>query len=484
MSPRTIPPSATRHSTPTTTPKRPATAASSTGTAKTTSELQTPTEYGTGIYQHWNIDVDNADGNDTITDGTDDPWDFGTASQYPVLKYGSLSSVTQRGSLTISASPTTIYERAVGSRVNSATISFTLSPAWETDLTLTLPTSTAYTLSASTVSFTAGSTTASPSSVTLTAVNNQVDAADNEVNLATGASINDTRVAVSSGATPTLTITDDDELGAPANFAAAKGTDFTSLVLTWDPVSGADNYQVAYKASTSSTWGSDTTVATTTHTFSSLTSSTTYDVRVYATKTDANVDDGPASTAQQSPGKDYDTDDDGLIDVGSLTQLNAIRYDLDGDGSSTDASYRATGAYPTPAPGMGCPSTGCTGYELTANLDFNTNNSAKSAANPTGADSGDTYWNSGNGWDPIGGTSGGDYTGSFDGNTYTISNLFIDRTSGQLHRAVRRPQRGRGHGRGERVAGERGRDFERLPLLQRLRGRAGGPCRSGGRVHQ
>ena len=66
--------------------------------AKTTSELQTPTEYGTdpAIYSGWNIDVDS-DGTNGYTRGVDDgsmagdttaddPWDFGTASQYPVLK--------------------------------------------------------------------------------------------------------------------------------------------------------------------------------------------------------------------------------------------------------------------------------------------------------------------------------------------------------------------------------------------------------------
>ena len=62
--------------------------------AKTTTELQTPTAYGTStdIYVNWNIDVD--DGLDVgVDNGTadgdataDDPWDFGTATQYPVLK--------------------------------------------------------------------------------------------------------------------------------------------------------------------------------------------------------------------------------------------------------------------------------------------------------------------------------------------------------------------------------------------------------------
>ena len=84
---------------------------------------------------------------------------------------------------------------------------------------------------------------------------------------------------------------------------------------------------------------------------------------------------------------------------------------------------------------MGCPNTGCVGYELRANLDFNTNNSMATSGNPTGADSGDTYWNGGAGWLPIGMADASPhavtaYTGEFDGQTYTISNLFIDRTSG------------------------------------------------------
>ena len=62
--------------------------------AKTTSELQTPTEYGTdpAIYSGWNIDVDNGfargvdDGSAAGDTTADDPWDFGTSSQYPVLK--------------------------------------------------------------------------------------------------------------------------------------------------------------------------------------------------------------------------------------------------------------------------------------------------------------------------------------------------------------------------------------------------------------
>ena len=58
---------------------------------KTTAQLQSPTSYAstagngaTAIYTHWNVDVDNADGDNILTTGTDDPWDFGTGTQYPV----------------------------------------------------------------------------------------------------------------------------------------------------------------------------------------------------------------------------------------------------------------------------------------------------------------------------------------------------------------------------------------------------------------
>ena len=67
---------------------------------KTTAQLQTPTAYdgnadatdGSSIYETWNIDVDNAqpigvdDGTAVGDDTVDDPWDFGTDSEYPALR--------------------------------------------------------------------------------------------------------------------------------------------------------------------------------------------------------------------------------------------------------------------------------------------------------------------------------------------------------------------------------------------------------------
>ena len=126
---------------------------------------------------------------------------------------------------------------------------------------------------------------------------------------------------------------------------------------------------------------------------------------------------------------DYDTDEDGYIEISGHAQLNAVRYDLNGDGvvAATDtANYNA--AFPNRVTSstkrMGCPSGTCVGYELTANVDLDTNGDG----NHTAADA---YYNSGNGWDPLGDDSGNrnQYSGNFKGNGFTIDNLVINRTS-------------------------------------------------------
>ena len=65
----------------------------------------------------------------------------------------------------------------------------------------------------------------------------------------------------------------------------------------------------------------------------------------------------------------YNTDNDNLIDVTTLAQLNAIRYDLNGDGAVANSDTMSyNDAFPYAASGMGCLSTGgCTGYELLNN---------------------------------------------------------------------------------------------------------------------
>lgn len=125
---------------------------------------------------------------------------------------------------------------------------------------------------------------------------------------------------------------------------------------------------------------------------------------------------------------DYDLDDDGLIEVSSLSQLDAIRYDLDGDGatdSQSDGSAYAA-AFLDATPGMGCPMAGCTGYELIADLDFDTNGNGQTDAR-------DAYWNEGAGWMPIAYVYPSNFTATFDGNDHTIANLHIIRTNDYEH---------------------------------------------------
>ncbi len=163
-------------------------------------------------------------------------------------------------------------------------------------------------------------------------------------------------------------------------------------------------------------------------------------------------------------GGDYDIDDDGLIEICNLAQLNAVRWDLNGDGVADvyppdkhgvtghdpDGAAKLAAAFPNAATGMGCPTDGCTGYELSADLDFDTNANGR-------ADAGDDYWNNGLGWHPLVGgervnTNGalsrlrdsvpgdgtrvccGDrphprakmFTAEFEGNGRTIANLYIN----------------------------------------------------------
>ncbi len=118
---------------------------------------------------------------------------------------------------------------------------------------------------------------------------------------------------------------------------------------------------------------------------------------------------------------DYDTDDDGLIEIDTIAELQGIRYDHDGNGwiapgfRGTDlAPYNAafpnrqTSSVDTLAATttrMGCPGA-CIGYELMNNLDF--------------ADATTTQRN----WTP-----NYNYNGIFEGNGYTISNMNISLNS-------------------------------------------------------
>ena len=104
-----------------------------------------------------------------------------------------------------------------------------------------------------------------------------------------------------------------------------------------------------------------------------------------------------------SPRHDIDDDGDGLIELETAAELNNARYVPDGSGYRTSMSaVKDT---------MGCPPTGCVGYELTADIDL-------------AADG--RYDDNSAGWQPIGNPANA-FNAHFDGNGFTIRNLFINR---------------------------------------------------------
>ena len=108
---------------------------------------------------------------------------------------------------------------------------------------------------------------------------------------------------------------------------------------------------------------------------------------------------------------DYDVNDNGLIEVGNLDQLNAMRWDLDGDGVPTSTATTTYGAaFPdrdtTTSTRMGCPMGNCAGYELMADLTF-----PASGLHST--------------WTPIG-YLGNSFITTFDGNGHTLTGLTVN----------------------------------------------------------
>ena len=107
---------------------------------------------------------------------------------------------------------------------------------------------------------------------------------------------------------------------------------------------------------------------------------------------------------------DIDDDDDGLIEIRNIDDLNIMRYQLDGSG------YRASEDNIKII--EGCPNDICSGYELTRDLDFRDATSYHSGVvNTEWAES----------WQSIGDRDN-PFTGVFNGNDHTISNLRIDKT--------------------------------------------------------
>ena len=134
--------------------------------------------------------------------------------------------------------------------------------------------------------------------------------------------------------------------------------------------------------------------------------------------------------AQANNPNKVDDDGDGLIEIWNLSQLNHIRYNLAGTSykATSDATgdTRGCGTNATAAVAAGGASGKCHGYELMANLDF-----SDKAATGYHADWDPVVQKAkaeaqrSAGWPPIG-DGNHRFTGVFEGNNHTISNLFVN----------------------------------------------------------
>ena len=131
--------------------------------------------------------------------------------------------------------------------------------------------------------------------------------------------------------------------------------------------------------------------------------------------------------------RDYDADNDGLIEITNLAQLDVMRHNLNGDehqttGSTLPRSPLLRRAWVTPPPAARA-------TELVTDLDFDANGEVNT---------GDTYWNDGSGWLSDRGQIGDIWITRkqtvprlVHGNDHTISNLYIARNGTDYRRLSR-----------------------------------------------
>ena len=232
----------------------------------------------------------------------------------------------------------------------------------------------------------------------------------------------------------------------PQSLTADNGPNLGTATLTWTAVPGVSSYRVGWLAKEDYLAYIDNDIWRQKFAYSDVIASSTYTVARLTPGADyylivgrqhdggiswslwqeltLNADESscPVAEPPMATSGDYDADNDGLIEIRTLAQLDAIRYDLDGDNriSSEDYEDAYYSAFPDAITGMGCPFDGCIGFELAANLDFDTNGNGH-------ADAGDAYWNEAAGWEPIASRSGARFTATFDGDGHTIANLYVDR---------------------------------------------------------
>ena len=380
----------------------------------TTAELQAPTDY-TGIYETWNIDLNRS----PFSDGeVDDPWDFGTTTQYPALSVdfdGEDHATSQEFGYQLRAGPTLTATTTAGQTRVNLTWTAAVVSAWNPAPGVTY---TVYRDNGGTVETVADGLTALRYDDTGVAVETPYRYRVAAV-VEGGERARSAWVPVTAGRA--------NQPPVPVGILANRMLEVGALAIAVD-VAGAfqdpDSDTLTYAASSSVT-----SVATVSRSGSmvTITPGSAGVTVMSVTATDAG---GPAATQRFTVrvGYDYDTDGDGLIEIETLAQLDAVHHDLNGNGTadSTDDAAAYAAAFPDAFARLGCGVDGCSGYELLADLDFDTNGNGS-------ADAGDTYWNAGAGWEPIGLPSGqffgtllGAFRATFEGNGHTLSNLFIE----------------------------------------------------------
>ena len=205
--------------------------------------------------------------------------------------------------------------------------------------------------------------------------------------------------------------------GPVSGYDAATTAGSLDVTLSWDAATGADSYTLNWQPFGAEEFDTDDTLDTTsTSAAVTVDAYGTWVFQLEACNTvgcgpgasfTADVEDELVAMEFQTGTTDYDTDNDALIEIANAAQLNAIRWNLNGDGttvaSGDQANYLA--AFVDAASGMGCPASGCKGYELTTDVNLS------------------AYPN----WVPI-----GTYTATLEGNGHTVANLTIDSSVGSL----------------------------------------------------
>ena len=348
------------------------------GIGKTTAQLKAPTGYS-GIYGSWNVDVDG-DGRNTA------PWHFGTGSQYPVLK----ANVDGQGAATWQEFG---YQLRSGPTLMTPTVTPTMTPGQAQ-----------VALDWTAVDVDAGSWTPPPD-VTYTVTRADGDTVEileeglevllyTDSAARTGATLSYQVIAVVDGGEPVRSAT-----VVVTTSGNSPPLPVGTLSDRWLHAGDAAGVEVGkafedpegdtltYTAASSATGVVTVSVSGSRVTLTPVAAGTAT-ITVTATDAGGSMAGGTQTltvTVQPSSAFDYDTDDDGLIEITTLARLDAIRHDLNGDGvPTTDGATAYAAAFSTVGDRQACGGlTGCVGYELADNLDFDTNGDGSAGAETT-----------------------------------------------------------------------------------------------------